>query len=136
MSPDYDRFEELSELTAEELEAIRRELDEFRDRVDWIVRQVPPGRVVTYGQVALYAGSPRAARAVGNLMRSSLDRGVTLPWHRVINSRGGISGRGDLARTDEQRRRLRAEGIVFDGDRCDLDTYRWEPDVLFWEDDE
>lgn len=134
--PDDSRWEELSQLEADELDAIRRDLEEFQDRVYWLVRQIPRGRVATYGQIALYAGSPRAARAVGNLMRSSLDRGVELPWHRVINARGGISGRGDLARESEQKRRLRREGVDMDGGRCDLDAYRWDPDVLFWEDDE
>ena len=134
--PDYDRYEELSELDESELDAIRRELSEFGDRVDWLVRQIPAGRVATYGQIALWAGSPRAARAVGNLMRSCFDRGVVLPWHRVINASGGISGRGDISRVRRQKRRLRAEGIDFDGrETCDLDDYRWEPDALFWDED-
>jgi len=134
--PDYGRYEELSELNADELAVIRRELDAFRDRVYWLVRQIPRGRVATYGQIALFAGGARAARAVGNLMRTSVERGVELPWHRVINAQGGISGRGDLSRTSEQKRRLRREGVDMEGSRCDLDDYRWDPDVLFWEDDE
>lgn len=134
--PDYGRYEELSELTSRDLTVIRRELDEFRDRVYWLVRQIPRGRVATYGQIALYAGSPRAARAVGNLIRTSVERGVVLPWHRVINAKGGISGRGDLSRTSEQKRRLRLEGVDIESGTCDLDEYRWDPDVLFWEDDE
>jgi methylated-DNA-protein-cysteine methyltransferase-like protein len=135
--PDYDRYEELSDLDESELDAIRRALDEFGDRVDWLVRQIPTGLVATYGQIALYAGSPRAARAVGNLMRSCHDRGVVLPWHRVINASGGISGRGDISRVRRQKRRLRDEGIDFDGSAtCDLNVYRWEPDALFWDEDE
>ncbi|MFB6375896.1 MAG: MGMT family protein, partial [Bradymonadaceae bacterium] len=134
--PDYSRYEELSEMTADDLADLRGELEEFQDRVDWLVRQIPRARVATYGQIAMYAGSPRAARAVGNLMRSSRDRGVELPWHRVINARGGISGRGDLARTSEQKRRLRRESVEMANGSCDLETYRWEPDVLFWEDNE
>lgn len=133
---DEPYFEELSDLSADELTEVRSQLDEFRDRVDWLVRQIPEGRVATYGQIATYAGSPGAARAVGNLMRTSLDRGVRLPWHRVINAKGGISGRGDHHRADEQRRRLEDEGIVFAGRTCDLETFRWAPDVLFWEDHE
>ncbi len=129
-------YEELSELSVDQLDAIRADLEAFGDRVYWLVRQIPRGRVATYGQIATYAGSPRAARAVGNLMRTSLERGVELPWHRVINARGGISGRGDLGRADEQRRRLEREGVDFEGQTCDLEAHRWSPDVLFWEDDE
>ncbi|MFW6058062.1 MAG: MGMT family protein, partial [Persicimonas sp.] len=100
----------------------------------WIVQQVPAGQVVTYGQIALLAGSPRAARAVGTLMRNSLANGVELPWHRVINASGGISFKGDFARAELQRRLLDEEGVVFgDNGKCDLEEYRWEPDVLFWE---
>jgi len=135
-SPPFDEFEELSTLDREELAEIREDLTEFRDRVYWLTRQIPGGRVATYGQLAVMAGSPRAARAVGNLMRGCLERGITLPWHRVINSRGGISGRGDLGRQREQRRRLREEGVEFSGGTCDLEEYRWEPEVRFWELDE
>lgn len=134
--PDYSEFEELSSLDAKELAQVREELDAFQDRVYWLVRQIPWGCVATYGQIALFAGSPRAARAVGSLMRSSLERHVELPWHRVINAKGGISGRGDLSRRREQLRRLRREGIKFENGRCDLQTHRWNPDASFWELDE
>jgi methylated-DNA-protein-cysteine methyltransferase related protein len=128
---------ELPELSADELRRLRDELEEFSDRVYWLVAQVPPGRVVTYGQIALYAGSARAARAVGTLMRNSLSNGVDIPWHRVINASGGISFKGDLARAELQRRLLEEEAVVFGGNgRCELATYRWEPEVLFWEDAE
>lgn len=127
---------ELPDLSEPQLEAIRAELDSFGDRVYWLVAQVPTGRVVTYGQIALYAGSPRAARAVGNLMRTSLKKGVEVPWHRVINASGGISSKGDVERAELQRRLLEGEGVAFDAaGRCDLERFRWEPDVLFWEGD-
>lgn len=128
---------ELPELSDEQLDAIRADLDEFSDRVYWLVQQVPAGQVVTYGQIALLAGSPRAARAVGTLMRNSLANGVELPWQRVINASGGISFKGDFARAELQRRLLDEEGVVFGNNgKCDLEQYRWEPDVLFWEADD
>lgn len=109
------------------------DLDSFTDRVYWLVQQVPAGRVATYGQIATYAGSPRAARAVGNLMRQSLARGVECPWQRIINASGGISYRGDLARAELQRRLLESEGIEFDHrGKCDLQTCRWSPSTAFW----
>lgn len=127
-------IEELSELTDEELAEVREEIDSFGDRVYWLVRQIPAGRVATYGEVATYAGSPRAARAVGQLMKRSPELAQPIPWHRVINARGGISHRGDVGRAHRQRDRLEEEGIVFASDgTCDLDEYRWEPDRLFWE---
>lgn len=129
----WDAFEELSELGESELAAIRDELEAFRDRVYWLVRQIPEGRVATYGQIATYAGSPRAARAVGNLMKGSVNRGIPLPWHRVINAKGGISSRGDVDRARRQRERLEAEGVSFERGTCRLADYRWEPEASFWD---
>ncbi len=107
---------------------------DFSDRVYWIVSQVPRGCVATYGQIATYAGSPRAARAVGNLMRRSLELERPIPWHRIINASGGISSKGDVERAELQRRLLEDEGIEFgDGDCCDLERYRWQPRQGFWQ---
>jgi methylated-DNA-protein-cysteine methyltransferase-like protein len=90
------------------------------------VRRVPKGRVVTYGQVATYLGSPRAARAVGYAMFNVDDPRV--PWHRVINARGEISIGGALHRPELQRDLLEREGITFSPDgRIDLKTYGWKP---------
>ena len=102
--------------------------ESFGDRVYWLVCQVPPGAVATYGQIAALAGSPRAARAVGGLMRASLTSSREIPWHRIINARGAISARGDTARVELQRRLLNAEGIEFNAQgRCDLARYQWDP---------
>ncbi len=110
-------------------------MENFADRTYWLVCQVPDGRVATYGQIATYAGSPRAARAVGNLMRRSLKNDRDIPWHRIINARGAISSKGDTARAELQRRLLESEGLVFDDSgRCDLDQHRWEPREIFWHD--
>lgn len=108
----------------------------FSERVYFITRQIPEGRVATYGQIALYAGSPRAARAVGSLMKASGRNGVEVPWQRVINARGAISFKGDLARAELQRELLEREGVVFDDrGRCELDVYGWEPEEFFWIDE-
>ena len=73
-----------------------------------LVRRVPPGRVVTYGQVAVLAGHPRAARAVGQALRAlGTGRARTVPWHRVVNGSGRISER-DLFGAEIQRERLEA----------------------------
>lgn len=92
----------------------------FFRRVYRVVRLIPRGQVATYGQVALLAGTPRGARAVGWALRA-LDEAAaeTVPWHRVVNSSGGISPRPGLS-PEVQRRRLRAEGVRFHKGQVDL----------------
>lgn len=98
----------------------------FNERVYRLVRKVPPGHVTTYGQIATLLGSPRVARHVGFAMAACLGARKPVPWHRVINSQGRISHRGDVARAEEQRERLQAEGIVFDErERIDLRRFKW-----------
>ena len=97
----------------------------FYDRVYDFVGTVPPGKVVTYGQVALELGSPAAARAVGYALHNLSD-GTDVPWWRVVNASGGISlgNRGFSA--DIQRERLEDEGVRFDLEgRIRLREYRW-----------
>lgn len=97
--------------------------DSFKQRIWQIVAAIPSGSVTTYGDVALLAGSPRAARQVGGVL-SRLPEGSTLPWHRVINRHGAISLKGD--RLFRQREALEAEGVeVSDAGEIDLDHYRW-----------
>ncbi|HEX6255943.1 MAG TPA: MGMT family protein [Euzebyales bacterium] len=80
----------------------------FADDVEAVVRSLPPGQVVTYGEVAAEAGRPGAARAVGTVLRAS--RGV--PWWRVV----AASGRVNPSAVAEATQRLRAEGVeVRDG---------------------
>jgi methylated-DNA-protein-cysteine methyltransferase-like protein len=91
-----------------------------------LVRRVPRGKVVTYGQVAAILGQPRGARAVGvalGALRGPLVESV--PWHRVINAAGRCTHR-DGFWADIQRERLEEEGVRFDaGGRVDLRTTRW-----------
>jgi methylated-DNA-protein-cysteine methyltransferase-like protein len=99
----------------------------FARAVYALVRRVPRGRVVTYGQVAAILGHPRAARAVGTALSNlpaPLERIV--PWQRVINAAGGISARGDVHRPDLQRELLETEGVAMRGGRIDLGRYRWK----------
>ncbi|WP_312176635.1 MGMT family protein [Pseudescherichia sp.] len=97
--------------------------DSFPQRVWQIVAAIPPGSVTTYGEVARLAGSPRAARQVGGVLRR-LPEGSTLPWHRVVNRQGQISLTGpDLQR---QRQALLADGVQVTGSgEIDLAQYRW-----------
>ena len=94
---------------------------DFTARVLAVVRRIPPGRVATYGDVAAMAGRPRAARAVGNIMK-----GVgrpDIPAHRVIAAGGKLGGYG--GNESLKRALLVAEGIVVKSARIRLPTYRW-----------
>ena len=76
----------------------------FDQAVAEVVRQLEPGEIVTYGEVALQAGFPGAARAVGN----ALQRGEGLPWWRVVTSTGRLVPGAE----QEHARLLRAEGVL------------------------
>jgi methylated-DNA-protein-cysteine methyltransferase-like protein len=96
----------------------------FSERVWQIIAAIPAGKVTTYGDVAQLAGSPRAARQVGGVLRR-LPEGSKLPWFRVINRQGRISLQGD--NLFRQRDALEAEGIeVSDAGEIELEKYRWE----------
>jgi O-6-methylguanine DNA methyltransferase len=94
----------------------------FHARVLSAVRRIPPGRVATYGDVAAVAGQPRAARAVGNIMRDC--KAADVPCHRVIAAGGRLGGYG--GRPEMKRALLRAEGIHVAGDKIrDFRARRW-----------
>jgi len=98
---------------------------DFHERVVRLIRSIPEGKVATYGQIADYAGNPRAAREVSYILHSSSDK-ENLPWQRVINSKGQISmkpGRG----YEMQKRLLEDEGVIFEeGDHVDLERFLWQ----------
>lgn len=107
----------------------------FSDRVYWLVAQIPPGYVTTYGQIATLAGSAGAARAVGTLMRNcKINTTAEIPWQRVINAQGAIPSKGDIVRAELQRYLLEKEGIQFSSaGTCSLDEYGWTPEWIPWE---
>ena len=87
---------------------------------------VPHGKVVTYGQLAELAGLGRAARWVGRTL-SQLPEGTRLPWHRVLASGGRISLPLGTVSGDEQRERLRNEGLSIVNNRVDMQRHGWRP---------
>ena len=98
-----------------------------------VVREIPPGRVATYGQVASIVGSA-SARTVGYAMAALKLNDV--PWHRVINSQGRISVRSDGGTDSRQHELLVEEGVLFDRHgRVDLDKVGWEGPDMYWLDD-
>ncbi len=88
--------------------------------------QIPEGRVVSYGQLAELAGLGRAARWVGRAL-SQLPEGSSLPWHRVLGADGRLSLPVGSASGDEQRARLRAEGLTITNNRVDIRRHGWRP---------
>ncbi|HKB25521.1 MAG TPA: MGMT family protein [Methylomirabilota bacterium] len=95
----------------------------FRRAVYRLVRQIPRGCVATYGQLAALLRRPRAARAVGRALRGCPG---DLPWHRVVNARGGISRRARAASMLTQRILLEQEGVAFRRGRVVLRAHRWQ----------
>lgn len=97
--------------------------DSFTRRVLSLVRRIPPGRVSTYGEVAEFAGRPRAGRAVGNIMRDC--RSADVPCHRVVAAGGLLGGYG--GREHMKRSLLLAEGVAVHGKRVKpFDEFRWK----------
>lgn len=98
------------------------ELQPFTAEVVRILKEIPPGRVVTYGQVARLAGSPRAARQVVRILHTMSEK-HQLPWHRVVNAKGEIAVPDDESR-ELQRMLLESEDVGFlrDG-RVDLSVF-------------
>ena len=97
-------------------------MDRFQQRVLFAVRRIPAGKVATYGDVAEAAGAPRAARAVGNIMKGCRVPGV--PCHRVVAAGGRLGGYGGSEGL--KRALLQAEGIAVSGTRIrDFDRKRF-----------
>lgn len=94
----------------------------FTENVIHIIKRIPEGKVMTYGQVARLAGSPRGARQVVRILHS-MSKKYQLPWHRVINSKGEIS-----LKEGEQQFLLESEGIeVSPSGVISLEEYQFEP---------
>ncbi|HEX7342704.1 MAG TPA: MGMT family protein [bacterium] len=100
--------------------------DSFHRHIAATIKQIPRGRVATYGQIAAMAGNPLGAREVVRVLHSSSDK-HKLPWHRVINRLGKISlGRNQGYK--QQKALLEREGVVFGLlDVIDLDRFMWKP---------
>jgi methylated-DNA-protein-cysteine methyltransferase related protein len=103
----------------------RRMVAAFTRAVVDVMFSIPRGRVITYGAVAVLAGSPRGARQVVRVLHTQ-SRKEGLPWFRVVNAQGRIAIT-DPTGADLQRSLLEAEGVVFGPDgRIDLDEFMWD----------
>ena len=98
----------------------------FNDQVYEVVRQIPRGRVASYGQVARMVGAPRNARFVGYALHVNPEPGI-IPCHRVVFKDGRLAPGFAFGGEGEQRRLLESEGIAFlDDGRVDMARCQWE----------
>lgn len=105
---------------------------DFYHRVYEIARQIPFGRVTTYGHIAEALGAKSSARMVGWAMNAvdSAHRATDVPAHRVINRNGELSGKHHFATPTLMRELLEAEGIEFIGEAVNLEKHLWKPDLF------
>ena len=96
------------------------------DRIYAVVKRIPRGKVATYGQVAMLAGNPRWARAVGYALHANPEPGV-IPCHRVLNRFGKTAPAFAFGGEGRQAELLREEGVEVSADGfVDLDKYLWD----------
>ena len=98
--------------------------DGFRQRVEAVVKQIPRGRVMTYGQIAALCGSPLAARIVGGIAHFG---DPDLPWQRVVNKQGGLAS-GYPGGKEGHKQALETEGVKVDQSfKVDVLLLLWRP---------
>jgi len=98
----------------------------FREQIYSLTRQIPKGKVATYGQLAALSGHPHAARAVGYFMKTNPDAPRT-PCHRVVAADGSLTGYSAPRGLIAKKRLLLAEGVIFIGAKVDLARSFWHP---------
>ncbi len=99
----------------------------YQERVYEIVREIPVGKVMTYGQIARMLGAGYTPRTIGYVMHAADTENV--PWQRVINSQGACSTGKMMLPVNLQQKMLEDEGVKFsEKGRCDLNVYRWFPE--------
>lgn len=109
------------EINGVKKESEKEKMKGFSKRVYQITKQIPFGKVVTYGQIAAKLGKPKAARAVGNALHHNPDP-KTIPCYRVVNQEGRLA-----PGFREQKTKLLKEGVGFKNRKCvDLKVYLWE----------
>lgn len=102
--------------------------DPFFDRVYEVVRQVPYGRVTTYGAIAEYLGTRLSARMVGWAMNKCHVHLNPVPAHRVVNRNGLLTGKHHFGGPDLMRQLLESEGVEVENDAIiNFNNYFWDP---------
>ncbi|MDO6760641.1 MGMT family protein [Tamlana sp. 2_MG-2023] len=103
----------------------------FFERVYEVARQIPYGRVTSYGAIALYLGAERGARMVGYAMNNA--HGKDVPAHRVVNRKGLLTGKHHFEGTNLMQQLLESEGVeVVENQIQNFESVFWNPsDALF-----
>lgn len=101
------------------------QLEDFQQAVYYWVKQIPYGKVTSYGQIARLAGFPRHARHVSKALGSA-DKSLKLPWQRVIGSTGKIAFKPDSNGYAKQISLLEKEGVILKKGKVDLKQFGWE----------
>ena len=104
------------------------EVTSFKERVYDLTKQIPRGKVATYGQLALLVGSPGAARAVGMCMKTNPNPDV-VPCYKVVASDGNLTGYSAGKGVVSKKEKLLKDGVKFKKDKVDLKLSQWQPHV-------
>lgn len=100
----------------------------FFERVYKVVRQIPPGKVTSYGAIAEFLGSKGSARMVGWAMNASHSSADNLPTHRVVNRNGLLTGKRHFGGTEVMKQLLESEGLIVEGDQIiNFKERFWDP---------
>ncbi len=99
---------------------------DFYEKVFELVRQIPPGKVTTYGIIAEHAGMRSSARTVGWALNSARND-LSIPYHRVVNRNGMLTGARHFATPTLMRELLESEGVKFEGDAVIMAGHLWRP---------
>ncbi len=104
--------------------------DSFFDKVFQIVKEIPFGRVTSYGAIAEYLGTKGSSRMVGWAMNASHSATQKIPAHRVVNRIGVLTGKHHFGGPDIMRQLLESEGIAVENDKIlEFEKYFWDPTI-------
>ena len=102
--------------------------DNFFERVYEVVKQIPYGKVTTYGIIAEFLGSKGSARMVGWALNSTKYNLENIPAHRVVNRQGLLTGKRHFGGNDTMKNLLESEGILIENDKItNMESYLWNP---------
>jgi methylated-DNA-protein-cysteine methyltransferase-like protein len=107
---------------------LQNDMEDFYKRIYEIVKQIPAGRVTTYGAIAAATGAPGAARMVGWAMNASHYSPEFIPAHRVVNRNGLLTGRHHFTPPSAMQELLENEGIIVNENQiADFESRFWDP---------
>ncbi len=106
------------------------ENDSFYERVYWVVRQIPAGRVTSYGAIAQFLGTKGSSRVVGYAMGASVHVFPPVPAHRVVNRQGLLTGKQRFGSPHLMQQLLESEGVLVEDDQIkNFKEVFWDPAV-------